>query len=181
MRLRSRLAIVTITAALTAGMLTALGVAVPVSAAARAQVTPRTYEPYEFESVGNLNDYITGDTHGEDLHLSTGTAYYTENTYWVEIRANSAGTLCWNAVPKATSPVGIDSCQGTDQNELWYVDYCHCAADYYILVQEATGDYATAVDGKIDLDTGGGPPGNYEWYEYPPADNSHADHMHNGS
>jgi hypothetical protein len=167
MRLRSRLAIVTITAALTAGMLTAVGVAVPVSAAARAQVTPRFSCPCEFESVGNAGDYITGDTHGEDLHLSTGTVYYkhTVSGSWVTIYGNAAN-LCWNAVPKATSPVGIDSCQNTDTNEWWYIFPCDCYGGAYYIVQEASGDYVTAVDGKIDLDLIGGPQGNQVWYEY---------------
>jgi hypothetical protein len=161
MRLRSRLAIVAITAALTAGMLTALGVAVPVSAATRAQVTPSTSDPKVFESEGNDGEFINGDTHGGDLYLSLNITAYTlinKGGGWYEI---SAGGYCWNSVPTVTSPVGEDSCQPTDKNE-WF-EFIPSSGIYDVILQYSSELYITAVDGKIDIDNGGGPQDNYEW------------------
>jgi hypothetical protein len=164
MQIRSRLATLTITAALAAGMLTALGMAVPASAAARAQVTLSTSDPDIFGSVGNYEEFIQGDTHGGDLYLGSlvGTLYtpISEGNGWYELKG---GSNCWNAYPKATKPIGEDSCQGTDHNEWWKaVPY----KGYDKIEQDSSGLIATAVDGEIDLDAGGGPAGDYEWQIY---------------
>jgi hypothetical protein len=163
MQIRSRLATITITAALAAGILTALGAAVPASAAARAQLTPNTSDPYTFQSVGNGEDYINGDAHGEDLYLAAGyTLYelYPKGNGWYAISPGPG--LCWNALPKATSPVGIDSCQSTDHNE-WFGFYD--SNGYCAIRQDSSSLWITAVDYKVDLDAIGGPAANQEWFE----------------
>lgn len=165
MRFRSRFAIVAITAALTAGMLAVVGVAVPVSAAARTQVTPSAADPHEFQSVGNDGEYITGDTHGGDLYLSDGGTSYDLYSKGGNTFAISAGGYCWNAVPEATAPVEEDSCQSSDTNE-WFTFVFGEGNDNILIQQYSSGLFVTAVDGKIDLDDLGGPADNQTWIEH---------------
>jgi hypothetical protein len=127
-------------------------------AAARTQVTPKPLDPYTFESADG-GGFITGDTHGGDLYLGAGTVY-TRHPKPGSYYALSASKYCWNAIPKATTPVGMDSCPSNDTNEWFkFVDY----NGFTGIVQKSSGLYVTAVDGKIDLDPKGGRPDDQEW------------------
>jgi hypothetical protein len=158
MQLRSRLATVAITTALTAGMLTGLGVAVPASAAvARTQVKPAV-DPAFFESAGT-NEYITGDTHGSNLFLGAGNAYnmYSKggSTY-----ALAAGGYCWNAYPASGRPVGEDSCPPNDTNE-WFTLYPGEGTQDYTIQQYSSGLWVSAIGSGIYLEPSG--VGNQVW------------------
>jgi hypothetical protein len=161
-RFRSRFAIVAITAALTAGMLTALGVAVPVSAATRIQATPSAADPHKFQSV-NLGLYITGATHGGQLYLSGGGTSYTLYSKGGNTHALSANNLCWNAAPEANMPVVMSSCIGSDHNE-WFVTIYGEGTNHIALQQASSGLYVSIIDGAIFLEPAG--IGYQTWIEH---------------
>jgi hypothetical protein len=153
-------------------MLTAVGAAVPASAATR--VTPDASAPQTISTLANSGDFINGDTHGGQLYLSqdSATAYvfYPKGNGYYEISAND---LCWNAYPAATESVGMDSCQPNDANEWFLLQEYNPAGSstntgLYFFVQESSGLKAWAVDYKIVLSAGGGPQDNGIWAVFNP-------------
>jgi hypothetical protein len=143
-------------------MLTALGVAVPVSAATRTQVTPSAVDPHKFQSV-NLGLYIAGATHGGQLLLSGGGTSYTLYSKGGNVHALSANNLCWNAVPAANTPVVMDSCIGNDHNE-WFTTIYGAGTNHIALQQVSSGLYVSIIDGAIFLEPAG--IGYQTWIEH---------------